>query len=240
MARVYFHRTFLVSNFLTAFFALGGAAVAVADPGDIHRLESRELVFQGPRSFEAVERAMNENLYDSLRGFVPRVPQDEAGLIKVGKGRFRSSGPRGAPRIEFDASVGAAFVNLDISVRGDVDVQPASCSRPGEQGKRILLDLQDSAEAVLDNARSFEVTLCWSRLENGGARIRASSSFVEGEDFGVIAGPKTIKVLKAQTEPMVRAFSNQINIIQAALVAEEVRKTAIEFVSPPCGNCEVR
>ena len=209
-----------------------------ADPGQVHVLDTRQLEFTGPHALEAVERALGENLHDSLRGYTPRVPKDEASVLKVGKSKFTSEGPRGLPRIEFVASAGAAFIDIDVTVRGDLEVRAASC-RAGEQGRRLFLNLQDSAEAVLDNARSFEVTLCWSQGSDGKTRIRAGSSFVEGDDFGVIAGPKTIKLLNAQTDPMVRAFANQINRILAAITAAELQKKSVDGLTPPCASCGV-
>jgi|GEM_PF-4768435 len=209
-----------------------------AEPGQVHVLEVRQLEVIGPHALEAVERALGEDLHESLRGFTPRVPKDEASVVKVGKGKFTSQGPRGLPRIEFAASAGAAFIDIDVSVRGDLEVRAASC-RAGEQGKRLFLNLQDSAEAVIDNARSFEVTLCWSQGSDGKTRVRAGSSFVEGDDFGVIAGPKTVKMLKAQTEPMVSAFASQINRILAALTAAELQKNSVQGLTPPCASCGV-
>ena len=210
-----------LTHFVRVSLILAAIGSAFADPGERVGLETRLLHVKAPNALEAVNQVIERDLLKVIRDFKPRVPSDEKHTISMGATSFVEVGPRGAPRLVMPAQVDAIVTTIDATVRGDIEIQGAQCREKTEQGRKIILDLRDSAEALQENARSFEIRICWGAQADGEVKITASSSFEEGYDFGLIAGPKTVKLLKAQTAPILQAFKVHLNRVLAQLAERD-------------------
>lgn len=200
---------------------LAAIGSAFADPGERVSLETRVLHIKAPNALEAVNLLVERDLFKVIRDFQPRVPSDEKRTISLAATSFAEVGPRGLPRLVMPAQVDAIVTTIDATVRGDIEIQGAQCRDKSEAGRRIVLDLRDSAEALQENARVFEIKICWAADPSGEVKVTASSAFEEGSDFGFISGPKTVKLLKAQTAPILQAFKVHLNRVLVQLAERD-------------------
>jgi hypothetical protein len=166
---------------------LVAVGTAFADPGERISLETRILQVDGPNALEAVNQVIEQDLFTIIRDFKPRVPADEKRTISLGGTSFNEAGPRGVPRLVMPAEVDAIVTTIDATVRGDIEIQGALCREKTDLGRKIVLDLRDSAEALQDNARSFEINLCWGLQSDGRVKLVASSFFVGSDESGCVS-----------------------------------------------------
>ncbi len=174
------------------------------------QFESVQFTIDGERPLEALEDAL-QDLPKLSRAFRP----DGARISDL---KVRARGPKGVPRVAFEASRGLGFVRTSATVRADIDTDKNGeyCRRrPGSLGYRIRVNTEDSDQLVAANVSTFVVTLC-VREVNGGNNLDvvAAGMMKKGHDYGRFAGPAIRDLIEAQTDPLINALLDVVNFYQ--------------------------
>ncbi len=197
-----------------------GPSLSWSKEQDLHELGRARLKITADLSDpKAVEAALGdlEGLFDV---YVPRAPDTQITHRKVLPGVRGGHGPL----ILFKARKKVLGpVAMTFQVVGEGSTREISCRAPAmPQGVRYHLDLSRSEEAVRVNASSLDLEICLSPQGDGTLELDLKGTLTEGEDFGVIAGPMTVEILKSQLQPLREAILSQILVHQALELCSKV------------------
>ena len=174
------------------------------------QFDSVQFTIDGERPLQALEEAL-QDLPKLSKAFRP----DGARISDLS---VRTQGPKGVPRVAFEASRGIGFVRHSAVVRADIETAEDGeyCRRhPGSRGYRIQVNTEDSDQLVAANVSTFVVTLCVREI-NGGRDldVLAAGRMKKGYDYGRFAGPAIRNMIEAQTDPLITALLDVVNFYQ--------------------------
>ncbi len=206
-------------------------AAGLTKPGDSHYLASASTAVPGNSGRATLEKAMKD-----VSGLLNRFKPTGAYITNKS---VQNKGPKGVPRVSFTATkyVGPIPVT-SATVRGDVHQKGITCKAPANpEGYRLELTLSDSDSLVTDNVSKLLLDICLVEQPDGKASIKATSTMIEGPNYGTIAGPAVKDLLKKQVGPLISAFQEHAKQYSAAIVSGDL--TERFAVVLPAGTCEV-
>lgn len=196
----------LLIFFITALLTLPSLAAAE----EWIQFDPVEFFIQGGRSLEAFESALDDmsRLSNTFR---------PTGAAISGR-QVERQGPRGVPRVIFDARHGVGIFQKSARVRADIKTRRLEKEidhRQGTYSYRIEVTTMDSDHLVAANVAAFEVILYVHRTHGGGRLdIIARGRMKKGYSYGRFAGPAIRNLIEAQIEPLLDALREVIGYYQ--------------------------
>lgn len=186
------------------------SAPASAQAQEWIRFDTVRFHVSGDQPLVSFEQAL-EDLSMLSRAYEP----DGADISDL---RVLDQGPRGLPRVIFNATRGVGFVRYTAQVKADIDTRKKAreCARvPGSKGYRILVNTTESDNLVSANVSVLVITLCARELEGQHElEVIAHGKMKKGHDYGRFAGPAITRLIEAQTGSLLSALRQVIAFYQ--------------------------
>ncbi len=133
--------------------------------------------------------------------------------------RLTSRGPRGVPRMVFEATHRVGIIRHSAVVRADIDTRQTenSCGdkSEAESSYRIEVDTDASEHLVAANVDTFTVKLCVDEADDGDdLDVVARGRMKKGYSYGRFAGPAIRDLIKAQVDPLLDALQQVVDYYQ--------------------------
>lgn len=185
------------------------AAPATGHAEEWIRFDTVKFSISGERPLDSFEDAIGD-LIKLSREFKPNG-------ARISDLRVVEKGPRGVPRVVFNASRGVGFVRYTARIKADIYTQKVSkgCARvPNSRAYRIWVNTTDSDNLVAANVSVFAVTLCVREAEGEKLDVVAIGRMRKGHDFGRFAGPAIANLIEAQTDSLLDALIKVVAFYQ--------------------------
>lgn len=182
-------------------------AQAGGDENETLFLSETRLKLNGPNASDAFRAVM-----DDLPRLLGRYRPVGAEIKNYS---VTPNGPRGVPRVHFEAKKKVLVFVSRQTVNGDIrrlELKQQQCTRALEgstHGIALEMDLRDSSVDITNNAKLFTVKICIREELDGGLTVAAQSFLKKGPDYGTIAGPMVRDLLRAQAKPLIESLREE-------------------------------
>lgn len=166
------------------------------------QFEPVEFSIHGGQALEAFESAL-EDMHRLSSTFRPTG-------AAISRRNVQLRGPRGVPRISFDARHGFDIFQKSERIHADITTKRGAADyrrRGARYDYRIQVTTMDSDHLVAANVAALEVILYAEQLPGGGPlNIVAHGRMKKGYSYGRFAGPAIRDLIQAQINPLLEAL----------------------------------
>lgn len=222
-------KIFLALIFIFNSFICFGQEISVQPrQGNVLPLSEGSFGFVSPRA-EQLFHQVFDHLHEGMLEFEPDLGEDgEIRYFNVELNEDKN------PYFVLDAALWVPVPIIKyIKIRRRVVAEVTRTESFCNDGERIVLDLAGSHLDIYLQAEFVQMDFCITEKSESGITVKYISQMVVGSDFGMrMAGHLVMKILKMQTEPLLKVFKNQFIKLKAQ--KEKNRGPAMESQESDC------